>query len=91
MTPALFSLLCERHRQERAHREMVAGITTAAVINTSVQLDKPVTWTDFAPSHRWFQAEPTSALTDAQRRIIHEHNVRALEMEIQLRAEHGTQ
>lgn len=87
MTPALFSLLCERHRQERAHREMVAGITTAAVINTTVQLDKPVLWTDFAPSHRPFNVEPVSILTDAQRRLIHEHNVRALEMEIRLRAE----
>jgi hypothetical protein len=91
MTPAMFALISERHRESLVHREMTAALTTASVINSMCHLDKPIAWTDFAPNYKGFQSQstPGNKLSDTQRKMIHDHNQRAFEMEIKLREEWG--
>lgn len=71
------------------HREMVAALTTAAVINHGPYPPKEyVPWTSFAPSAKNFKGESSGGeLSDAQRQQIHDYNVRVLEMTARLKAE----
>jgi hypothetical protein len=52
MTPKQFHLLYSRHREKLLHREMVAALTTAAVINYSLSRpETPVQPKDFMPNY----------------------------------------
>jgi hypothetical protein len=69
---------------------MCAALTTAAVINHSMSPpEKGVSWIDFAPHHNRFiqreRADSSDELTDAQRKMIHDHEVRALDLAAQMR------
>lgn len=51
LTPFQFNLLAKRLLAEREHRELIAGYTTAAVINHAMHPpEEPVSAKDFMPS-----------------------------------------
>lgn len=65
------------------HREMTAALTTASVINHSMNpYEQPVNWTMFAPSHRDNLKAKTAERepTEEQKKQISEYNLRVLEM-----------
>jgi len=53
MTPRQFNLLAKRLIAEREHRELIAGYTTAAVINHAMSPpEEPVSAKNFMPSYQ---------------------------------------
>jgi hypothetical protein len=80
-----------RHRDALVHREMCHGLTSAIVANFSLcPPEKPAEWTDFAinyiASHRQ-SSQRSSELSEAQKQMIHAHNLRVLEMSARMKEE----
>jgi hypothetical protein len=85
MTPRQFHLLRERRREELAHRELVAGWTTAAVINHSMAPpEEPALPLDFMPHHK--MSMPKREQTEEELQEEHDFNLRALEMGARMKA-----
>jgi len=92
MTPAMLFRLFVRLQAVRIadyiHREMCSGLTTSAILNSSFSPpEKPVPWTDFAPNYNADKKTRPAELSEAQKQLISEHNIRALQLAAEMKAE----
>jgi hypothetical protein len=80
LTPRQFTLLCERHRESLAHREMIGAYITTAVKNFSMcPPEEPAAMTDYMPSHRAASTRaPELSEEDLQRQS--DWNIRVAEL-----------
>ena len=68
LTPKQYTLLCDRHRDELVHREMVAAFTTAAIVNFSLSApEKPVAPLEWMPNYKAPQIAAPSSHSKADR------------------------
>ncbi len=98
MTPRQFHLLFEQYKKSLAHREMLHGFTTAAVMNSSYwPLKEPASPLDFMPNHEGFgggsaaarRAAAVENLTPAQQRERLELQTKLFKLKAELEAGKG--
>lgn len=87
LTPRQFDLLCQRHDEQLAHREMCHAFTTAAVVNHSFSPpEKPVPPSEWMPHYK----TPTRPLPPqsarAQMEAKADFDGRSLQLQMELKA-----